>query len=118
MFINSALSCSFMKYPKVVRRLCPYCKKHTEHKVTNERFRGLNKAHPMSHGSKSRARARGRRRGMGNWGRFSRPPISQWTMTGAKVSKKTDLRYQCKECKKTHAQRKGVRAKRVEMVEA
>ncbi|HLC74712.1 MAG TPA: 50S ribosomal protein L44e [Candidatus Nanoarchaeia archaeon] len=107
-----------MKYPKVVRRLCPFCKKHTEHKVTNEKNRGLNKAHSQSRGSVVRARARGRRRGIGNWGRFSRPPISKWVMTGVKVSKKTDFRYQCKECKKSHSQRRGVRTKRVEMVEA
>jgi len=30
------------------------------------------------------------------------------------MSKKTDLRYECKECKKTHMQKKGFRAKKVE----
>ncbi|MBI4153034.1 50S ribosomal protein L44e [Candidatus Woesearchaeota archaeon] len=106
-----------MKIPKVKNRYCPYCRKHTEHKVTNQRFKGLNKAHPQSRGSKPRVRGRGRRRGMGNWGRYSRKAISAWKMTGSKVSKKSDLRYQCKECKKTHVQRIGFRAKKLEFSE-
>ena len=106
-----------MKYPREMRRLCPTCKKHTTQNVTNQKFKGLNKAHPQSRGSMTRTRKRGRRRGNGNWGRFSRPPIASWTMTGAKVSKKTDLRYTCKECKKINVQRKGVRMKRFELKE-
>jgi ribosomal protein L44E len=37
-------------------------------------------------------------------------------MTGKKASKKTDLRYECKICKKTHMQRKGFRTKKLEFV--
>lgn len=107
-----------MKLPKTKMRLCPYCKKHTEHKIINQKFKGLNKAHPMSKGSKNRARRRGRARGMGNWGRFSRPPIASWKMTGAKSSKKSDLRYQCSQCKKMHVQRYGWRAKKFEIKES
>ena len=103
-----------MKLPKTVKRLCPYCKKHTEHKITNSKKKTMGSVHPMSYGSKKRARLRGAARGHGNLGRYSKPAISKWKMTGKKASKKTDLRYQCKECKKSHVQRKGVRAKRVE----
>lgn len=103
-----------MKLPKLVKRLCPFCKKHTEHSVKNQSFRGLNKTHTMSRGSKPRVMARGLRRGHGNKGRFSRPAIASWKMTGKKSTKKTDLRYTCKECKKTHVQKQGFRAKRVE----
>ena len=103
-----------MKKPKTVRRLCPYCKKHTEHKVANAKKRTPSSAHPMSYGSKKRARRRGAARGFGNLGRYSKPAISRFKMAGKKISKKTDFRYTCKECKKTHVQRKGVRAKRVE----
>lgn len=105
-----------MKVPKAIKRLCPYCRKHTEHKVSQQKFKGLNKAHSMSRGSKVRVRLRGGRRGLGNQGRFSRPPIAQWKMTGAKASKKTDLRYACSICKKTHVQRAGLRTKKVELV--
>ena len=103
-----------MKMPKTVRRLCPYCKKHTEHKVANAKRKTPSSVHPMSYGSKTRARLRGAARGYGNRGRYSKPAISKWKATGKKISKKTDLRYTCKECKKTHVQKKGVRAKRVE----
>lgn len=101
-----------MKIPKIMRRYCPYCKKHTEHKVENVR-----KKNPsgLTYGSKTRAKKRSAARGNGNLGRYSKPPISKFKMTGKKASKKTDLRYTCKECKKTHVQKKGIRTKRVEL---
>ena len=104
-----------MKIPKTRRKLCPHCKKHTSHKVINQKFKGLNKTHTISRGSQNRTKKRGLRRGAGNLGRFSRPAIAKWKMTGAKVSKKTDLRFTCQECKKTHIQKKGKRAKRFEL---
>ncbi|MCB9362290.1 50S ribosomal protein L44e [Candidatus Woesearchaeota archaeon] len=102
-----------MKIPKLMNRYCPKCKKHTEHKVEQAKKRT---ASSLSYGSKYRARDRGSARGTGNLGRYSKPAISKFKMTGAKVSKKTDLRYVCKECKKTHMQNKGIRAKRVEFI--
>lgn len=104
-----------MKIPKTLSRLCPFCRKHTLHKVTHHRFRGLNKTHTQSHGSQIRTKKRGRRAGLGNQGRFSRPAIAKWKRTGAKTSKKTDLRYTCQECQKTHLQKKGKRSKRIEL---
>ncbi len=100
-----------MKFPKTVKRFCPFCRKHTEHKV----FLAKKKApSPLKYGSKIRARRRGRARGSGNLGRYSKPPVTQWKMTGKKQTKKTDLRYQCSACSKTHAQREGIRIKKVE----
>ena len=114
-FINcTKFLLTIMKLPKLKKRYCPYCRKHTEHSVKQQSFRGLNKTHTQSKGSKSRVRARGLRRGVGNLGRFSRPAIAKWKMTGSKTSKKSDLRYTCKECKKTHVQKKGIRAKKLE----
>lgn len=104
-----------MKIPKSLKRFCPYCRKHTSHKISNPRHRGLGKSHPLTRWSKKRTKLRGLRRGTGNLGRFSRPPIAQWKMTGAKQSKKTDLRFTCEVCKKIHVQRKGTRAKKVEI---
>ncbi|MFC1801004.1 50S ribosomal protein L44e [Nanoarchaeota archaeon] len=104
-----------MKIPKIRKTYCPFCKKHTEHKTTQQKFKGLNAAHPMSKGSKSRTKKRGSRRGAGNLGRFSRPPIASWKMTGAKSSKKTDFRFECKECKKTHIKGTGTRSKKLEI---
>ncbi len=102
-----------MKIPKNIRRHCPYCNKHTEMRVRKAKNKGRNQAHPMSRGSKNRVRKRGSRRGYGNYGKFSKPPKPK--MVGKKLSEKTDLRYQCSECKKMHTQKKGKRARRVEI---
>ena len=103
-----------MKLPKQTKRYCPYCKKHTTHSIKNQSFKGLNKTHTMSRGSKSRVKARGLRRGLGNLGRFSKGALSSRKRYGKKTTKKTDLRYTCKECGKTHVQKQGKRTKRVE----
>ena len=104
-----------MKLPKQQRRHCPYCNKHTDMTVSQAKRRGRNQTRPMSRGSRGRARSRGLVRGTGNRGRFSKPPVASWKMTGKKVTKKTDLRYTCKVCKKQHVQRDGLRAKKVEI---
>ncbi len=103
-----------MKIKKTVNRYCPFCKKHTEHKVSLAKKKGRSAAHPLSRGSVSRIRARGQKRGFGNMGRYSKPPKPK--MTGKKLSKKTDFRYTCKDCSKTQSQRKGYRAKKIELV--
>lgn len=103
-----------MHMPKLMNRHCPNCKKHTEHSVKNQSNRGLNKKRTMARGSQSRVKRRGLRRGAGNLGKFSRGALSSWKRYGKKTSKKTDLRYTCKDCKKTHVQRKGFRSKRIE----
>ncbi|MFH1399922.1 MAG: 50S ribosomal protein L44e [Nanoarchaeota archaeon] len=103
-----------MKTPKTLKRHCPYCRKHTDHKVAEAKKRARNASRPMSYGSVSRVRARGERRGAGNLGKYSKPTKPK--MIGKKLSKKTDFRYTCSVCKKTHTQRQGFRAKHVEMV--
>lgn len=104
-----------MKIPKLIKRFCPHCKKHTEHKVFNQKHKGANKTHTQSRGSQIRTKKRGRRIGMGNKGRFSRPALAKWKRSGAKTSKKVDLRYTCQECKKTHIQKKGKRTRKFEL---
>ena len=102
-----------MKLPKQKKRYCPHCKKHTEQKITQNKKRN---ASSLTYGSKIRARRRGKARGFGNLGRYSKPAVTKFKMTGKKATKKTDLRFECKECKKQNMQRKGIRAKRVEFV--
>ena len=102
-----------MKVPKAKKRLCPYCKKHTEHKVSQTKKKA---ASSLTYGSKVRARLRGKARGSGGMGRYSKPAVTKWKMAGKKTSKKSDMRYECKECKKIHLQKKGKRAKRFEFV--
>ena len=100
-----------MKLPKTINRYCPFCKKHTVHTISQAKKKGRSS---LTYGAKQRARKRGRARGFGGYGRYSKPAISGWKMTGKKGSKKTDFRYQCKECKKSHMQKRGIRAKKVE----
>lgn len=100
-----------MKLPKTRKKYCPYCKKHTEHKIAQTK---KGKPRSMTYGSKIRAKLRGKARGKGNRGRYSKPAISKFKMTGKKTSKKVDLRFTCTVCKKTHVQSKGFRAKKVE----
>jgi large subunit ribosomal protein L44e len=103
-----------MKIPKIMKRYCPYCKKHTEHKVALAKKKTPGSAHPMGYGSKKRMKRRGEGRGHGNVGKLSKGAMTRWKRYGKKQSKKTDLRLQCKECKKTHVQHNNVRSKRIE----
>ena len=102
-----------MKVPKNVRRHCPKCSKHTEHKVAQAKRKGRSSTHPLSRGGTPRVRARGQRRGAGNLGRYSKPTKPK--MSGKKLSKKTDMRYTCTACNKTTTQSTGTRAKKVEL---
>ena len=101
-----------MKLLKVVKRYCPYCKTHQEHKVAQNKKKN---ASSLTYGSKVRAKRRGKARGTGNLGRYSKPGVTNFKMTGKKVTKKTDLRFECTTCKKKHVQKKGIRAKKVEL---
>lgn len=102
-----------MKIPKIRKRLCKYCKKHTEHKVVQNKKKA---ASSLSRGSKVRARLRGSARGVGNLGRYSKPAVTKFKRAGAKSTKKTDLRYTCNNCKRMSTQSKGIRSKRVEFI--
>ena len=102
-----------MKIPKSIKRLCRKCKKHTEQKVAQNKKRT---ARSLSKGSKYRARLRGVARGIGSRGKYSRPAVTKFKRTGAKTTKKTDLRYTCSECKKVSCQTTGIRSKRVEFI--
>ena len=100
-----------MKLPKQEKRFCRKCKKHTMHKIAT--VKGKERS-AFKKGSIQRAKKRGRGTGFGNKGKYgSKPAISKWKRTGAKTSKKTNLKYTCTECKKSSLQKKGVRAKKV-----
>ena len=103
-----------MKVPKITKRHCPNCNKHTEHKVVQSKRRARNATRPLSFGSTTRIKQRGERRGAGNLGRYSKPTKPK--MIGKKLTKKTDFRYECSECKRQHMQSGGIRAKKVEII--
>ena len=87
-----------MKIPKKTTRFCPYCNKRTEQKIdlVSTGF----KRGTLSYGSLSRARARGKARGMGNWGRYSKKAIKSWKRKTKTTTRKV-LIYTCKECNKS-----------------
>lgn len=103
-----------MKTPKMIKRHCPFCKNHQEHKVVQSKRRARNATRPLSVGSTHRVQARGERRGAGNLGKYSKPTKPK--MIGKKLTKKTDFRYECQKCHKQHAQSDGIRAKKVEII--
>tara|TARA_Y100000310_G_scaffold236963_1_gene240226 strand:+ start:2040 stop:2348 length:309 start_codon:yes stop_codon:yes gene_type:complete len=100
-----------MKLPKIAKRYCRHCKKHTEQKIAIVKKKS---PRSMTYGSKVRAKRRGVARGLGNRGRYSKPAITKFKRTGKKATKKSDLKYECKDCKKTQIQKKGIRVKRIE----
>ncbi|MEM4605623.1 MAG: 50S ribosomal protein L44e [Candidatus Pacearchaeota archaeon] len=99
-----------MKIPKTIKRYCPFCKKVTEQKV--KLITSSGKRGSLKRGSKQRAAKRGRARGIGNKGRWSKPPITQWKMK-TKTTKKTNILYTCSVCKKSKPQKKGKRSGKI-----
>jgi len=105
-----------MIYPKKTKRYCPYCKKHTEHKI--ELVSTGHKRGTLKRGSIDRAKKRGLARGYGNLGKWgSKPAITKWKRK-TKATKKTNLLYTCQICKKAHNQKKGKRTSKVTVVGA
>jgi len=96
-----------MKHPKITKRYCPYCKKHTEHKV--KLVSTGTKRGSLKRGGIPRAKKRGLGRGYGNLGKWgSKPAMSKWKRK-TKTTKKIALLYTCQECKKSHGKKKGKR---------
>ena len=104
-----------MKMPGKTKKYCKYCKQHTEQKITQMKSKTRSGTHPLSSYSDSRLRKKGQKRGVGNLGRYSKPPIARWKRTGAKVSKNIVLRLECTKCKKSTQTVIG-RAKKLEIV--
>jgi ribosomal protein L44E len=87
-----------MKIPKVTKRFCPFCKKRTEQKIdlVSTGF----KRGTLTWGSKQRTRKRGKNRGFGNKGKYSKKAIKAWKRK-TKTTMRRVLIYTCKECKKS-----------------
>jgi large subunit ribosomal protein L44e len=99
-----------MKFPKKTRRYCPYCKKTTEQKI-KQVSTGAKKS-SLTRGSKIRAKLRGKNRGMGNLGRYSKPPVSKFKKK-TKTTKKAVLLYTCSVCSKSKPKSKGIRTSKL-----
>jgi len=94
-----------MKFPKVVNRYCPYCRKHTEHTVKLAKRRARGKAHPTSQSQRRFLRK------LKGYGSFPRPKASG----EGKPTKNIDLRLTCKECGKAIT-KKGFRVRKLNFV--
>lgn len=101
-----------MKIPKKRNKYCNKCKKYTEHSVELSKAKGRSSSHPLSRGSTRRIMLRGLRKGFGNLGRYSKPAISKFKRTGAKTSKKIDLRLKCLSCNKYSVYAHPIRTKK------
>ncbi len=98
-----------VKIPGTVRRYCPYCKTHTEHKVKHQKT-GARKSGGMTKGER-RIRTIMEK----GYGGSPRPIQANSSRYGAKVSKKVVLKYTCTKCGKSHQTVLG-RAKKIEVV--
>jgi len=91
-----------MLIPKTQKRYCPFCKKHTEHALTEARRR------PRRKESKSQRRFLRKLKGYGSFPKEN--PKGR-----EKPTRKLDFRYKCKECRKLHSIGKGFRVKKFEV---
>ena len=104
-----------MKFPKKTKRYCPYCKKHTEHKITI--VSPIIKRGSLKKFSIQRAQKRGRGVGMGNLGKWgSKPAIGKWKRK-TKSTKKVVYMYTCAICKKSKPARYGRRSSKGQLKE-
>ena len=97
-----------MKIPKTTNRYCPYCKKKTSQKIKLVSTGG--KRGTLRRGGLARAKLRGLGIGIGNKGRWGSKPAVTKFKRKSKTTKKTNIMYTCKECKKSKYQKKGIRA--------
>ncbi|MEK6859300.1 MAG: 50S ribosomal protein L44e [Nanoarchaeota archaeon] len=99
-----------MKLPKLTKRFCPKCNKRTEQKieVVSTGF----KRGPLAWGALSRAKLRGKNRGMGNKGKYSRKAIKSWKRK-TKTTMRRVVLYTCKECKKSKISKHSRRVSKI-----
>lgn len=96
-----------MKIVKTQKRYCPFCKKHTEHKVVvaKGKARPKTKKTALKWGVRQFARV--------SAGYGGSPRIKP---SSVKTSKHVALKFECKVCKKKHFKKHTIRAKRTEQV--
>ena len=90
-----------MEYPQTMKTYCPFCRKHTMHQVEQAKKKTR------------RTMAQGQRRylrKLKGYGSFPRPKPDH-----EKATKKTDLRFKCKECGKKHTRGQGFRVKKFQI---
>ena len=91
-----------MKIPKNVKRYCPKCQKHTEHKVK------LGKVGGKRGTLKAGQRRHERRAGVKGYGGSPQPKAAE----KAKTSRRTPFIYTCTVCSKSTHKQRNIRAKK------
>jgi len=91
-----------MIVPKIQKKYCPFCKKHTEHNVEEAKRKQRKKA------SKSQRRFLRKLKGYGSFPKEN--PKGR-----EKPTRKLDLRFKCSVCKKKHTVGTGFRVKKFEL---
>jgi len=99
-----------MKMPKTTTRFCPYCNATTDQKI--KQVSTGHKKSSLTRGSKIRARLRGKARGVGNWGRYSKKAGSKFKRK-TKTTKKVVILYTCTKCNKSKPSSKGKRVSKL-----
>lgn len=94
-----------MKIPKVARKYCPVCRKHTEHTMEESKRR------PRAQDTRSQRRFLRKMKGYGSFPKEN--PKGR-----EKPTKKLDFRYKCSVCGKKHSIGEGFRVKKIEIVKA
>ncbi|PIN99625.1 50S ribosomal protein L44e [archaeon CG10_big_fil_rev_8_21_14_0_10_43_11] len=97
-----------MKVPRSMKRYCPTCKTHEEQKVVRVKARAKN---PL--GRIERIRSARIQKGYGSTP-YPQPQKSK--RHKKKLSKKPDIRFECKNCKKQHPYQSSKRTKKFELV--
>jgi len=102
-----------MKFPKKTTRYCPKCNKTTEQKI--KLVSTGHKKGSLKWGSLSRAKLRGKARGMGNLGKWGSKPAGSKFKRKTKTTKKIVVLYTCTVCNKSKPAKKGRRASKIVM---
>ncbi len=92
-----------MKFPKIVRTYCPYCKKHQQHEVE------IAKKRPKRSVAAGERRFKRKMKGYGSFPK-------EHPRGREKPTKKVDLRFKCTVCGKKHVRGEGFRIKKIEIV--
>ncbi len=98
-----------MKIPKTTKRFCPYCNKQTDQKIKLVGT-GFSRGTMTRGGGRVRAKLRGLARGIGNLGKWGSKPAQTKHKRKSKTTRKTNIMYTCKVCKKSKYQKRGQRA--------
>lgn len=102
-----------MKIPRTVKKYCPNCKTHTEHKVII--VKPSKQRTGLSWGAR---KAREGKKGKGNHGKYSKRPLSRRKRGVFKLAKGADLRIECTQCGRKHVWNIEGRYRKVEFVSA